>query len=192
MMSGHRQNQCNVCDSTRADHSNGANELILVISADKNILSGVGRILGLHRVEAFVEMPERFALPDRCFVVDPDNARDQVIVQLHLLHHHPDSRGLFDGFSFRPVYPSLPPIGIGSDGNDRKIVPFEVIRMSGNDVRQLLSEREDVRLQTTLLQSLDEGWLVDGEFTLIETLVVNGCDFEPRSRRDYGAIQDLG
>ena len=192
MVYGHRQEKCNVRDFIRADHSDDANEVILVIGPDENAPFGIGRILGLHCVEAFVEMPERSALPDRCFVVDVDDARYQIIGELRLLHHHANSRRLPDGRSFRGVYPILPPIRKGSDWNDGQIVPFEVKRVSGDDVRQLLSKREDVGLQAGLLQSLNDGRLIDREFTLNQTLIMKARDPGPPARGDYRATKDLG
>ena len=64
--------------------------------------------------------------------------------------------------------------------------------MPGNDVRQLLSKREDVGFQTSLLQGLNKGRRADREFTLSQTLILNGCDLGPLARGDYRATQDLG
>ena len=64
--------------------------------------------------------------------------------------------------------------------------------MPGDDVRQLLSKREDVGLQAGLLQSLNDGRLIDREFTLNQTLIMKGRDPGPPARGDYGATQDLG
>src|SRR5215469_4317066 len=72
-----------------ADPSNfhEADQLILVVGADKNASVQIGRQWTLYRLQVFPVVPEVFSLPYRNLIVDSRNALEKLIVEFYDLCH---------------------------------------------------------------------------------------------------------